>query len=410
MKLPLPPGHSLDELRTEAIAALALPDVEVLREWEGYPAGSINVGFDGKLEHYACLATDGTVSVRRVSDNAEIAHWQEMTEGAWPYSESDLRFSLDDRFVCIRHSTSGRLTVRRLDGSKPIPCHEGANAQGGWAMDFSPDSKRLAYLLTDSRIAVVDLISGQPHYLRQTDVGQDCIQFAPDGRRFALGVHRSDNYMIEVRDAATGQVQQSLLHPMGAGHPAWHPDGRTLATCCDDHRIRLWDVTSGHLLQVLEGHTTAGLNCAFNRTGDQLLSNDWNGVLHVWETSSGRQLLSFPTANYNFLRVSSDDRVSGGRLDDRSKLQLLRLHPGLAYRTIDLRGGQGLVVLGPRLLTRLAAIIDVQNDQLPHKVGALCFRRLVQIILNPRPLAGGRCALPRRLELVAQRIQVIHPW
>src|SRR5262249_8156963 len=179
LQLPLPPGHSPQEPRTAAVAALALPDLEVLQEWQGYAPDHAGLDFDGNLEHYACLATDGTVSVRRVSDNAETAHWQEMTEGAWPYSESNLRLSLDGRFVCVRHSTSGRLTVRRLDGSKPIVCHEGANAQGSWAMDFSPDGKRLAYLLTDSSIAVVDLISGQTHYLRPTEGGQDYIQFAP---------------------------------------------------------------------------------------------------------------------------------------------------------------------------------------------------------------------------------------
>jgi WD40 repeat protein len=224
LQLPLPPVHSLGELRTEAVAALALPDLEVLQEWQGFPPDSAGLDFDGNLERYAHLATDGTVRVHRVSDNTEISHWQETTEGVWPYAESDLRFSPDGRFLCIRHSTSGRLTVRRLDGSEPIVCHEGANVQGSWAMDFSSDSKRLAYLLNDTRIVVVDLISGQPHYLEPAGVGQDYIQFAPDGSRFAVSAHRATEWAIEVRDAATGQVLQSLRHPGAARHSAWHPN------------------------------------------------------------------------------------------------------------------------------------------------------------------------------------------
>jgi serine/threonine protein kinase/WD40 repeat protein/tetratricopeptide (TPR) repeat protein len=341
MRLPLPPGHSLDELRTEAIAALALPDLEVVREWEGYPAGSVGLAFDGNLERYARLMKDGTVSVRRVSDDTEIARWQEPTEGDWPESDSNLHFSPDGRFLCIFHRISARLTVRRLDGSEPAVWYRGTQvADGAKPMDFSPDNQRLVYLLTDTRIAVVDLASRQVHRLQPTGSEQWEIRFAPDSRRFALGARRAGEWVVEVRDATTGQLEQKLRHPTAASHPAWHPDGRTLATCCfEEHLIRLWDVASGKQLRVLEGHTRAGSHCAFSRTGDRLLSNDWNAVLRVWEPSSGKQLLSFPAAGYAFLRVSPDDRVSAFRVADYTKVQLLRLHPGLEYRTIDLHSG-----------------------------------------------------------------------
>jgi WD40 repeat protein len=54
-------------------------------------------------------------------------------------------------------------------------------------------------------------------------------------------------------------------HPMTATHSAWHPDGQTLATCCDDHRIRLWDVTTGHLLRVLVQPSTNVFGVALNK-------------------------------------------------------------------------------------------------------------------------------------------------
>jgi WD40 repeat protein len=137
-----------------------------------------------------------------------------------------------------------------------------ASAWSAW--DFSPASKRLAYLRTDSRIAVVDLTSGPPRYLEPTGAGQEYIRFAPDGHRFALGACHAGRWAVEVRDVATGQeVQRSFLHPEKVTHPAWHPDGRTLATCGDDHLIRLWDVASGQLLRVLAGHKSLGINCAF---------------------------------------------------------------------------------------------------------------------------------------------------
>jgi serine/threonine protein kinase/WD40 repeat protein len=344
LQLPLPQGHSLEELRTEAIAALALPDLELLQEWDGYAPNTIAIEFDGNLERYARLGLDGTICVCRVSDNGEIAGWQEPTDGPWPVQESDLRFSPDGRYLCVRHASSGRITVRRLEGPKPIICYEGTKAAAGTkaasnlAMDFSPDSKKLAYLLTDTRIALVDLHSGQPRFLPPTGVQQNHIRFAPDGDRFALRADRAGKWAVEVRDAATGQVQQTLDHPRLTSHLDWHPDGRILATCCDDLFIRLWDVPSGQVVRLLHGHRTLGIRCAFSCRGDLVLSNDWDDVLRVWEASSGKQMLSFPAAGFSILRVSPDNRVAAIQVSDPTRAQLLRVHPGLGYHTEDLRG------------------------------------------------------------------------
>jgi WD40 repeat protein len=182
---------------------------------------------------------------------------------------------------------------------------------------------------------VVDLTSRQVRSLPPAGAEyQNFIQFAPDGQRLALAVNRAGKFAVDVRDAATGKVQQSLPQPKGSNYPAWHPDGRTLAICSDDHLIRLWDVASGRLLRVLEGYRSVGIHCAFTHTGDRLVSNSWDGVLRIWEPSSGRQLLSFPASGFYVQRVGADDRVVVHHIADQTRLQLLRLHGGLEYRTI----------------------------------------------------------------------------
>jgi eukaryotic-like serine/threonine-protein kinase len=60
LQLPLPAGRSLGELRNEAASALALPDVEVVREWEGLSRGDESLTFDGPLENYARRDRGGT--------------------------------------------------------------------------------------------------------------------------------------------------------------------------------------------------------------------------------------------------------------------------------------------------------------------------------------------------------------
>src|SRR5262249_58934080 len=67
LALPVPPGRSRDELRTEAIACLCLPDLEVAREWYGWPQGSAGFAIDAALARHPRGDKDGHNSVRRRS-------------------------------------------------------------------------------------------------------------------------------------------------------------------------------------------------------------------------------------------------------------------------------------------------------------------------------------------------------
>jgi len=346
LELPVPPGHSLQELQTEAVAALALPDLEALREWQGYPVGAVGLDFDGNLERYARLGSDGSVTVRRVSDDSVIGRWAKPIEEPWPDSPGqNLRFSPDGRFVALRQLWSGHLTLLRFDGPDGVVCHQSAEeaiVRSDYPMDFSPDSNRLAYLLTDqsgSRTVVVDLPSGQARYLSPSRAAEEAdIRFAPDGGRFALAVRRGSKWAIEVRDTATGDVRQTLRHDIKPLQPAWHPDGQTLAACYHDRLIRCWDVRLGKLIRELRGLKDLGIRCAFSHGGDRLLSSDWTNMLRVWEPSSGALLLSLPAGGYRLLQVSPDDRVVAGGTDT-TKTQVLRLHSGVAYRSIAMHLG-----------------------------------------------------------------------
>src|SRR5262249_51211170 len=131
LALPLPPEHTLAELRTEAIAALALPDLEVEKQWDGSPPGTLDVAFDARVEHYARIDRDATVSFRRVADDAELVRWKE--EGFAPFSRSDeygLMLSPDGRYVAVYHNELHRLRVRRVEGNQADLCHEAGNAAG----------------------------------------------------------------------------------------------------------------------------------------------------------------------------------------------------------------------------------------------------------------------------------------
>ncbi len=82
-QLKLPEERFL-ELRNEAIAALALPDLRVAKEWET-PDGSW-VFFDAKLERYARSNRQGTVQVRRAGTgpNSSVCRAMVLATSVWP--------------------------------------------------------------------------------------------------------------------------------------------------------------------------------------------------------------------------------------------------------------------------------------------------------------------------------------
>jgi WD40 repeat protein/tetratricopeptide (TPR) repeat protein len=315
----------LDQLRDEAIACLALPDlrldpgVPVIRR----PPSVELVTFDATMTRYALRSRDG-VQVRRVADDEEIARFQAPGE----YYIYVLSFSPDGRYLATTYNNPGiALKVWDLQ-RRAVVMDDPASVSVGSAR-FSPDSRKIALTHNDGEVVVYDLATGEPRRNWRVPGATD-LDFRFDGTQIAVLSKEQTKSTCEILEADSGRLVRSIPLRAIAYGIAWSPDGATLATPCElDRKIDLWDATTGARRATLEGHNNFGLGASFHPAGTLLASNGWEHRLWLWDPVLGRRWLNL-TGGSNLV-FSRDGRIVVSRED---RLMTYQADPALEYRSL----------------------------------------------------------------------------
>ena len=104
------------EFRNAAIAALALPDFDVVREGPILPEGTVAVAFDHKLTRYVLARIDGTITIHQLEGERELAAFRAES------GITGLRLSPDGCHLVISAGTgdpNASVQVWRLEPSPP---------------------------------------------------------------------------------------------------------------------------------------------------------------------------------------------------------------------------------------------------------------------------------------------------
>ncbi len=298
------------ELRNEAIACMALPDLRTAREWDGVPPGTTLVAFDSKYESYARADNQGNVSIRRVQDDTELVSFP----GFGLPANGTIEFSPDNRLLAVTYGSGTNLRLRVWDLSrKEVVLQPGEPCR---TCEFSPDSRALALAEHGGPIRIYDLASAREiNSLAQGPLPY-ALRFHPKGNQ--LAVSSQDSPVVQIRDLETGTVLRSLQHPRTVLGLAWNSDGTLLAAAGGDSNVHIWNVANGKTLAMLRGHQASVVQVCFTHQGNLLASASWDGTLRLWDPLTGRLLVtkSFRGGGYEF---SGDDRWLG-YLADQPKL------------------------------------------------------------------------------------------
>jgi WD40 repeat protein len=310
------------ELRNEAIACLSLIDLRP--KWQRrFEYETYSHDFSPDLKRVVLGDTQGNVWVHRVADGRLLNHFPGPVGQVGP-----VRFSSDGRFLtgAYRRGPMADLVVWDLERDRSVlRLPEGLYQD---AVDFSPDSRRVAVGGGDGAIRLYDLPSGRETGRLPPGPRPVCLQFDPDGRR--LAVSSLDARSVKIRDVTTGEVTKTLVSPTLIRAVAWHPYRNLVAGAGDDWHVYVWNLeTPQRPLARLEGHHAEVTRVGFTHGGALLVSSGWDHTVRLWNLATQSQLLNFPGASFSPGRGELDL----GMLLGSSTVQIWELGTGRECRT-----------------------------------------------------------------------------
>jgi WD40 repeat protein len=189
---------------------------------------------------------------------------------------------------------------RSVPVTDPAQTHETAK----WKHDrpltacrFDPTGKYLFTGAEDHHICRWELATGNMLRFAGHDSWVRAIGFSKDGQTLYSGGF--DGKLCWQPATANENPQPSRTVEAHAGWLralADSPDGTRIATCGNDHLVKLWNTEDGQLVHTLAGHESHVYNVAFHPHGQFVVSCDLKGNIKQWDCSEGKLVRDFAAA------------------------------------------------------------------------------------------------------------------
>jgi WD40 repeat protein/LysM repeat protein len=245
-------------------------------------------------EELAAIGWDGTVRVVDPSDGEEL---RALAEHSARFM--DLALSPDETQLLLAGMDGHVHLWRRADGRHlRFPS---AHANMVQSVAWSPDGRMFAsggadgtvrlWLLPEESTAARDAASREAvHVMSGIEGDISGLDWSPDGSMLAS---TSGEGIVNVWDTATGDELQALGgYEELVTDVAWSPDGAFLAATgdFDPPTLRVWRTADWGELYALEGHKSLVGHLAWSPDGALIASGDADGLLIVWDATSGQKL------------------------------------------------------------------------------------------------------------------------
>jgi len=292
------------ELRNEAIASLALLDVEdrgVSLRWTELA----NLEFAADLTRYAFADAARKIHVMGLPDQKELlALDPDAVIPAEAGAVQNLTFSPDGRHLGARFNGGAVVIWSVAEQAVRVVAGRTATNRPLGTIRFSPETNLVTFANADrdGQLSTFDLGTGREVERVEIKVGARFFRFQP-GASNVLGV--ASDQKIELRDSSSGRLLGTLSHAARVIYFRWAEDGRRLFAACQSGDVYDWDVPR-QSYRILNGHGEACMAMLPTPDGEMLLTGSRDGTSRFWDLRTGRPVIEL--ARGIALQLSPDGR------------------------------------------------------------------------------------------------------
>ncbi len=266
------------------------------------------------VEDFAWTESDGALMIahrQRImlqdwpsgSASAEM-RWHDIGRVApFPLGASTITSSCDSKLIATGHR-DGR--IRIWDDSTAAVAKELAAFpvnHGVSKLRFSPCARwLLASCHVGNLLKIYCTDTWQEVLSRPAD---DCDDFAlsSDGRYLAY-CDGPEAVWLEMQ--TWRERRRFREHSLTVHGVALSPDDQRLVTACEDRKLRVWDTSSGELLQTFSGHGESIQQVTFSPDGRTLVSGDALGAIKLWSLETGQELFTLARLGAGIRKLAFD--------------------------------------------------------------------------------------------------------